>query len=455
MIVAHQGGEVPRLVAVQGEIAEDGSIPIYRHPADESPPLLPFSTTVSLIKTQVEKMLGHSVNHGLIQYYRDGMDYISEHSDKTLDIVPRTFIANVSLGAQRLMVFRTKKPEKTEPPSSESGSSRQVCRAPLPHNSLCKMGLVTNMRWLHGIRQDKRMASEKTKEELAFDGGRISLTFRSIGTFLDKDQQKIWGQGAISKAKDKARMVMNGNSVESEKMIRAFGKENHASDFDWDKWYGEGFDVLHISNTPKLFLSGDFVEDIRVKILLAEFGVPWSEASISPSFNWRSGDTSSTSESPIPSSLPVTFVDNDLSRSTTSGDLAIVFYLASIYGAVLIPKSQAELARMLTRVQQSIEMLRLHRASPRNTDSLIRELKVWEAYAEQGPYIAGENISLADFALWPILHEIQDDLRGQNGLRALLAYYERLKDRESIAKAMGGETEKKIDATSESTGKGT
>jgi glutathione S-transferase len=299
------------------------------------------------------------------------------------------------------------------------------------------------------------MASEKTKEELAFDGGRISLTFRSIGTFLDKDQQKIWGQGAISKAKDKARMVMNGNSVESEKMIRAFGKENHASDFDWDKWYGEGFDVLHISNTPKLFLSGDFVEDIRVKILLAEFGVPWSEASISPSFNWRSGDTSSTSESPIPSSLPVTFVDNDLSRSTTSGDLAIVFYLASIYGAVLIPKSQAELARMLTRVQQSIEMLRLHRASPRNTDSLIRELKVWEAYAEQGPYIAGENISLADFALWPILHEIQDDLRGQNGLRALLAYYERLKDRESIAKAMGGETEKKIDATSESTGKGT
>ena len=39
----HQGGEVPRLVAVQGEVAEDGSMPVYRHPSDESPPLLLFS----------------------------------------------------------------------------------------------------------------------------------------------------------------------------------------------------------------------------------------------------------------------------------------------------------------------------------------------------------------------------------------------------------------------------
>jgi len=38
-IMYHRGGEVPRLVAVEGEAAEDGSYPVYRHPADESPPL--------------------------------------------------------------------------------------------------------------------------------------------------------------------------------------------------------------------------------------------------------------------------------------------------------------------------------------------------------------------------------------------------------------------------------
>ena len=89
--MSHQGGEVPRLVAVQGEVAEDGSIPVYRHPSDESPPLLPFTETILAIKTVTEKHLGHPLNHVLIQYYRDGSDYISEHSDKSLDIVRDSF----------------------------------------------------------------------------------------------------------------------------------------------------------------------------------------------------------------------------------------------------------------------------------------------------------------------------------------------------------------------------
>jgi len=273
--MTHQGGDVPRLVCVQGDVAEDGSLPIYRHPADESPPLLPYSPHVSMIRDEVEKKLGHTVNHVLIQFYRDGTDHITEHSDKTLDIVPHTFIANVSLGAQRTMVFRTKKSAQAEGTSDDQSRPRKVTRAPLPHNSMCKMGLVTNMRWLHGIRQDKRMASEKSEAELAYNGGRISLTFRLIGTFLDKHQQKIWGQGATSKSRDTAKTVINGNTSEAEAMIRAFGKENHSSEFSWKDIYGEGFDVLHISNLPRLFLSGDSIEDQRVKLALAEYGIEW------------------------------------------------------------------------------------------------------------------------------------------------------------------------------------
>ncbi|THU78198.1 hypothetical protein K435DRAFT_65016, partial [Dendrothele bispora CBS 962.96] len=49
-VMHHRGGEVPRLVAVEGEIGEDGSIPVYRHPSDESPPLNTFSSTVRLIR---------------------------------------------------------------------------------------------------------------------------------------------------------------------------------------------------------------------------------------------------------------------------------------------------------------------------------------------------------------------------------------------------------------------
>lgn len=78
----HRSGEVPRLVAVQGEMGKDGSNPIYRHPADESPPLSPFSSLVEKIRVEVQKALDQPMNHALIQLYRNGEDNISEHSDK-------------------------------------------------------------------------------------------------------------------------------------------------------------------------------------------------------------------------------------------------------------------------------------------------------------------------------------------------------------------------------------
>ena len=80
--MSHRSGPVPRLVAVQGKVRKDGGIPIYRHPADESPPLLPFSPCIEEIKVQLERSLKQPFNHVLIQLYRDGNDNISEHSDK-------------------------------------------------------------------------------------------------------------------------------------------------------------------------------------------------------------------------------------------------------------------------------------------------------------------------------------------------------------------------------------
>ena len=433
--MSHQGGEVPRLIAVQGEVGEDGSIPVYRHPADETPPLSQFSPTVSQIRKKVEEKLGHLVNHVLIQCYRDGNDHISEHSDKTLDIIPKTFIANVSLGAQRTMVFRKKRLQKSND-EINAVQPRQATRAPLPHNSMCKVGLVTNMRWVHGIRQDRRMISEKSADELAFDGGRISLTFRKIGTFLSKEQTRIWGQGATSKSKCDAKLVINGNDAESERMIRAFGEENHANEFDWDEHYGEGFDVLHLENSPKLFLSGDNVADLRVKIMLAEYGVEWSEGKLSPMVHWKGGNSSNKGPS-IPETLPVRFVDNDLSKSTTVGDLAIMAYLETIYGSKAATKSRMDLARTYTRFQQINGLLKEWRKESFSVTPFRREMEVWDAYAAEGPYIAGDSITLADYALWPLLEEIHGKWDTFDGLVDLAAYHKRLKDSDAFVKALG------------------
>ncbi|KAF8063264.1 hypothetical protein FPV67DRAFT_1782788 [Lyophyllum atratum] len=249
----HRGGEVPRLVAVEGDVSEDGSFPLYRHPADESPPLSAFSPTVARIRDHVQEVLEHPVNHVLIQHYRSGKDCISEHSDKTIDVVRGSNIVNVSLGAQRVMTLRLKNTHPKKAPSDTIPAQtkpppRKTQRIPLPHNSMFVLGPETNTQWLHGIRHDNRLASSKSAAELFQDTERISLTFRHIGTFLTGDGGEIFGQGAKGKTRGEARRVVFGGE-ESEALIGAFGEENQRCDFDWEKGYGEGFDVLHFKAT--------------------------------------------------------------------------------------------------------------------------------------------------------------------------------------------------------------
>lgn len=76
--------------------------PVYRHPADTSPPLRAWTPTVEAIRDHVEKTLGHPVNHALLQLYRNSEDYISEHSDKTIDVVRGS---NIVGRLERLSLF--------------------------------------------------------------------------------------------------------------------------------------------------------------------------------------------------------------------------------------------------------------------------------------------------------------------------------------------------------------
>lgn len=219
------------------------SFPIYRHPADESPALRPFSPTVALIREHVQKALQRPVNHVLIQHYRSGADYISEHSDKTIDVVRGSRIVNVSLGAQRVMTLRAKR-DRIE--GGGTGTRRPSQKISLPHNSMFILGLETNSKWLHAINHDKRPVHLKTPEEQFMNGERISLTFRHIGTFLTTDETRIFGQGARGKTRETAQTVVRGTE-EAASLLEAFGKENQQSEFDWDGVYGEGSNVLHFT----------------------------------------------------------------------------------------------------------------------------------------------------------------------------------------------------------------
>lgn len=245
----HQTGEVPRLVCCQGTIGSDGSMPVYRHPSDETLALNAWTPAVDEIRQAAEAVVSHPLNHALIQLYRSGTDLISEHSDKTLDIAPNSFIVNASFGAERVMRLRTKRnavPPDDSPTLSNEPAARTTHRVRLPHNSALLMSLPTNARYLHSINADKRHALELTPAEKAYDAQRISLTFRHIETFIDADSACIWGQGATRKYRQDAGRVINGDVAETEKLLKGFGAENAGTEVRWEEWYGGGSDVLHL-----------------------------------------------------------------------------------------------------------------------------------------------------------------------------------------------------------------
>ncbi|KAL9123666.1 MAG: hypothetical protein Q9217_006924 [Psora testacea] len=469
--MGHRGGQVPRLVAVQGEIGRDGEVPIYRHPADESPPLLSFTSTVSKIKHEVERLLQQPFNHALIQLYRSGEDNISEHADKTLDIVRGSSIVNVSLGAQRVMTLRTKR--STTASGMDSPNIRIAQRIPMPHDSLFVLGPQSNREWLHGVRADKRPLHEKTEHEKAFGGERISITFRQIGTFMDEDHQTIWGTGARNKRKSEAARILNEDSAQMNAMVVAFGKENHQADFDWDLEYGAGFDVVNLvikREEAKLVLCSDPVANLRVQLLLEERAISYSVVDRGPDQQATGSRTEkpwihglANTESPILSGLTP-------GDSAVEGDLAILIYLEKNHQPPAGQDHQYTTAQLYSCAAQSNELLYLwyelkHSIHEGRTSSLtarfnienkrpptpevsLREelhssLKGWEDYLAETklPFVAGDFWSVIDCAFWPVFNSIvaEASLKPET-YPNLLAYHRRAMERESVKKFAGVES---------------
>ncbi|KAI0279064.1 hypothetical protein BC826DRAFT_1192141 [Russula brevipes] len=144
----------------------------------------PFHNTppVSATRTHAERALQHQVNHVLIQLYRTDADYISEHSDKTVDVKDAAAVgvaATVTDGAA--------------------------------HDAECPAPAQLALR--HGPR-DQRVRDaqrhkrpEETKDPVARRAHQ-----------LDDQQQFIFGQGATGRTRAEARPVVHGGE-EAERLL--------------------------------------------------------------------------------------------------------------------------------------------------------------------------------------------------------------------------------------------
>ena len=328
------------------------------------------------------------------------------------------------------------------------------------------------MQWLHGVRADKRPAEQRTAEEKAFRGERISITFRQIGTFMDEDEGTIWGQGACGKTRATAHRIRKGENTEVEAMIIAFGKENHQFDFDWDAEYGQGFDLVNlVPEKTQLFLCNDRIANLRVELSLCEKGVPYKLAQRSPSQPTKARHQrykSNPSTHSLSNTQNPVFKDVDEDASEVEGDLAILFYLEKFYPfPIPLGASSRDLhrtsARMYSRVTQSNDLFFLWRnfqdtlhdgeahsrpgrlgaerpVTPYSSPlkEFQRDMDMWEQYVTEGDYTSGDVWTLIDCAFWPVLHEIANGWEEFTEERypELMAYHGRVLQRKCVQSVM-------------------
>ena len=117
---------------------------------------LPWSTSLSTIRTLCEQTTHNTFNSVLANWYRDGQDSMDMHSDDEPELGREPTIASVTLGYPRKFIFKHK----------QTGQKVDV---ELEHGSLLVMRGSTQQFWQHGINKTKRQIDD-----------RINLTFRHI-----------------------------------------------------------------------------------------------------------------------------------------------------------------------------------------------------------------------------------------------------------------------------------
>ncbi|KAI9722717.1 MAG: hypothetical protein M1812_001648 [Candelaria pacifica] len=141
----------------------------------------PIPGCLDELRKNTEAATNSTFNFCLVNYYANGADSISYHSDDERFLGPDPAIASFSLGAKRDFLMKHK-----PPPAPPSGSTKDTPSAtkigpikepslstplklPLASGDMILMRGRTQPNWLHSIPKRKGKESE---------GGRINITFR-------------------------------------------------------------------------------------------------------------------------------------------------------------------------------------------------------------------------------------------------------------------------------------
>ena len=116
----------------------------------------PWTPLLNQIRRQVEQAVQFDFNAVLVNYYRNGDDYVGWHADNEAELGPQPVIASLTLGAERRFAYRHKK-------SGLSGSLS------LADGNLLLMQPAFQHDWLHSVPSDPSITE-----------ARINLTFRKV-----------------------------------------------------------------------------------------------------------------------------------------------------------------------------------------------------------------------------------------------------------------------------------
>ncbi|WP_009963621.1 alpha-ketoglutarate-dependent dioxygenase AlkB [Verrucomicrobium spinosum] len=117
---------------------------------------VPMHALLAPLCQKLTATLGFAPTNCLINYYENGRSSMGFHSDATYNLADDTGVAIISLGAERVLTFRSK-----STPNLEHAFA-------LPSGSLLYMTQATQAHWMHAIKKTDT------------DDARISLTFRHI-----------------------------------------------------------------------------------------------------------------------------------------------------------------------------------------------------------------------------------------------------------------------------------
>lgn len=123
-----------------------------------------WTPTLLRIKSRVEEASASRFNSVLLNYYRDGRDSVSWHSDDEPELGRNPVIGSVSFGSGRPFQLR----RKTNG-DADRGYVGDTLTLGLPNGSYLEMGAGMQRNWVHRLPKRPRLTEE-----------RINLTFRTI-----------------------------------------------------------------------------------------------------------------------------------------------------------------------------------------------------------------------------------------------------------------------------------